>query len=125
MSPEPVDIDIVRDRSVTITFDDGVVCVFPVEALRAACPCASCRGWRERGEVAWPRPGQADTITIVDAQLSGAWGLSIDWSDGHSTGIYAWTVLRRWWQAGLDHELVVDPSPVEPRGDGPPVDHAG
>ena len=38
MSVEPVDIDIVRDRSVTITFDDGMVCEFPVDALRSALP---------------------------------------------------------------------------------------
>jgi chorismate mutase len=30
-----VDIDIVRDRQVTITFDDDVVAVYPVKALRA------------------------------------------------------------------------------------------
>jgi DUF971 family protein len=121
VNAEPVDIDIVRDRSVTVTFDDGMVCEFPVDALRAACPCATCRGLREQGDVAWPRPGHPTTITIVDAQLSGAWGLSIDWSDGHSTGIYAWSVLRRWWQAGLDHALVVDPVP----GDGPSDGRAG
>ncbi len=118
MTPTPAvpsDIDIVRERSVTITFDDGVVAVYPVTALRAGCPCASCRGWRERGEVAWPRPGMADTVTIGHAELTGAWGLSIDWSDGHSTGIYAWTVLRDWWDRGLMGELVDDPRPGSPR----------
>ncbi|MGD9997372.1 MAG: DUF971 domain-containing protein [Ilumatobacteraceae bacterium] len=118
MSIEPVDIDIVRDRSVTITFDDGVVATYPVTDLRAACPCASCRGWRERGEQAWPRPGGPSTITILHAELSGAWGLSIDWSDGHSTGIYAWTVLRQWWDAGLTGSMVADPI------DGAPIDRA-
>ena len=54
---EPVDIDIVRDRSVTVTFDDGMVCTFPVDALRSACPCATCRGLRERGEVGLAAPG--------------------------------------------------------------------
>lgn len=117
----PADIDIVRAESVTITFEDGLVCRFPVDALRAACPCASCRGWRGRGEVAWPRPGQSDVIAITDAALSGAWGLSIDWDDGHSTGIYAWSTLRRWWDAGMAGGLVVEPGDgpgVEP-GDGP------
>ena len=38
MNAEPVDIDIVRDRSVTITFDDGVVCEFPVDALARRVP---------------------------------------------------------------------------------------
>jgi DUF971 family protein len=104
----PVDIDIVRDTAVTVTFEDGQCCVFPVPELRAVCPCASCRGWRERGEQAWPRPGMADDISILDAELSGAWGLSIDWSDGHSTGIYAWSVLRRWWDDGRQGGLTID-----------------
>jgi len=105
----PSDIDVVRDAHVAITFEDGAVCTFPVDVLRAACPCATCRGRRERGEVAWPRPGSPATISIRDASLNGAWGLSIDWSDGHSTGIYAWATLRRWWDAGLDAPMVIDP----------------
>lgn len=106
----PADIDIQRDRSVTITFEDGAVCEFPVEALRAGCPCATCRGMRERGQDAWPRLGGPAEISIRNAELNGAWGLSIDWSDGHSTGIYAWSVLRRWWDAGLASSMVIDPS---------------
>jgi DUF971 family protein len=123
VSTQPVDIEIARDRAVTITFDDGLVCTFPVGMLRAACPCASCRGWRERGEIAWPRPGDAVEISVYDARLNGAWGLSIDWSDGHSTGIYAWSVLRRWWEAGLESPMVDDPGPTA-EGDGPATDPA-
>ena len=100
----PADIDIDRDRAVTITFEDGAVCEFPVEVLRAACPCAGCRGTRERGGDV----RVADGIAVRDATLSGAWGLSIDWSDGHSTGIYAWSTLRRWWGAGLESPMVTD-----------------
>ena len=54
------------------------------------------------------RCGRADGHRVTDAQLSGAWGLSIDWSDGHSTGIYAWSTLRRWWDAGLETPMVDD-----------------
>jgi len=117
-SSVPVDIDIDRERAVTITFDDGVVCEFPVEALRAGCPCATCRGWRERGDIAWPRPGIADTISVLHAELNGAWGLTIEWSDGHSTGIYAWEVLRRWWDAGMQSSMVIDPVAM-PHDGGP------
>ncbi|MEO6122602.1 MAG: DUF971 domain-containing protein [Ilumatobacteraceae bacterium] len=106
-----VDVTIERTESVTITFDDGLVCVFPVAELRASCPCATCRGLRERGEIAWPRPGRPDTIQITDANFAGAWGVSISWSDGHDTGIYAWAPLRRWWLAGRDDEL----TPEAPR----------
>ncbi|MFN8022632.1 MAG: DUF971 domain-containing protein [Acidimicrobiales bacterium] len=111
----PVDIDIERERAVTVTFADDVVAEFPVLMLRGACPCASCRGWRERGELAFPRPGMPDTVAIAHAELTGAWGLSIDWTDGHSTGIYAWSVLRDWWERGLIGDLVADPTPGDPR----------
>lgn len=110
-SETPVDIDVVRDRSVTVTFEDGAVCEFAVDVLRAACPCAGCRGMRERGETPWPRSGGSRAISVRDVSLSGAWGLSIDWSDGHSTGIYAWSALRRWWDGGLAAGLVADHPP--------------
>ena len=47
-----------------------------------------------------PAVERGEAITITDAELSGAWGLSLDWSDGHSTGIYAWEKLRAWVDAG-------------------------
>ncbi len=113
-STTPSDIDVDRNRAVTITFEDGVVCEFPVRELRAACPCATCRGMRERGRDVWPAPGAPDTISVGGAHLSGAWGLSIEWSDGHSTGIYAWAVLRRWWDAGLHQPMLIDPMLNDP-----------
>jgi DUF971 family protein len=106
---EVVDIEVQRGAGVRVTYADGEVLGVGVETLRAICPCATCRGMRERGQVAWPRPGGAATISINDAELVGAWGLSIHWSDGHDTGIYAWTVLRDWWDAGRNGQLVVDP----------------
>ncbi len=90
------DIEIERDTEMRITFDDGVTAVYPLGALRAACPCAGCRGQREQGnDIAID-----GSISVVDAELTGAWGVSIRWSDGHDTGIYAWTHLRKWWDAG-------------------------
>ncbi len=105
------DIEIHRTTSVRLTYADGAVLDLPVAQLRAVCPCAGCRGRRERGEPVWPVPGRDPAISIVDAELAGAWGLSIQWSDGHSTGIYAWAVLRDWWDAGHEGPLVHDPVP--------------
>jgi DUF971 family protein len=64
---------------------------------------------RERGTVAWPLAGQTTTIEIRDAAFTGAWGVSITWSDGHDTGIYAWANLRRWWLNDL-HDAIEDPA---------------
>jgi DUF971 family protein len=100
MSVSVTDIEVDRARAVTVTFDDGAVCTFGLPELRASCPCASCRSWRDRGEAPWPRPGQPSEITITDAELVGAWGISFTWSDGHGTGIYPWEALLRWCRDG-------------------------
>ena len=63
----------------------------------------------ERGEPASRPVADGGPITISDATMAGNWGLSLDWSDGHSTGIYAWTTLRRWIDE-RDDEAVEDPT---------------
>jgi DUF971 family protein len=97
---EPFDVtEVVIDRErsrLEVGFDDGVVASLPLDFVRQACPCATCRGRREAGHEAWQqRPGAAP-LSVLGAELSGAWGLSIQWSDGHDTGIYPWASLRRW-----------------------------
>ncbi len=57
---EVVDIEVRRAESVRLTYGDGEVVDLPVDELRAVCPCAACRGRRERGEPVWPLPGRAD-----------------------------------------------------------------
>ena len=91
-----------------LTFDDGHVCEIAIESMRLACPCATCRSRRDRGEAPWPSPGQSRELRIDDAELVGAWGLSLTWSDGHSTGIYSWDALRQWCGDDLGRGLVTD-----------------
>lgn len=89
-------IEVDRQSHVEIEFEDGVSARFELAPLRLACPCAECNSRRERGEPASTSVQEGGAISITNAELAGNWGLSLDWSDGHSTGIYAWTVLRRW-----------------------------
>lgn len=91
---EVVDVEVARATGVAVSYADGAVCRFELAELRASCPCAQCRSLRDRGEPAW-RPG-ADNLSVTDAELVGRWGLSLTWSDGHSTGIYPWESLRQW-----------------------------
>ena len=46
---EPENIDVVRDKGVTISFHDGYVVEFDLVTLRHACPCATCRSLRDQG----------------------------------------------------------------------------
>jgi DUF971 family protein len=93
---EPERIDVVRHEGLTITFRDGQVARFGLQALRQGCPCATCRGLRDQGVEVWPRPGSPRPLRISNAELHGAWGLSVEWNDGHATGIYPFDALRRW-----------------------------
>lgn len=91
-----IDITVKRDTGIELTFADGMVAQFELVDVRTKCPCATCRSLREKGEVAWPRPGSPQPLAITDARLHGAWGLNIDWNDGHGSGIFPFDAFRRW-----------------------------
>lgn len=87
-------IEVERASHITIQFSDGVTGRFEVGELRLACPCADCNGKRQRDVSVQPAVERGELVTITDAALSGAFGLDLDWSDGHRAGIFSWTFLR-------------------------------
>lgn len=109
-SPEPTNvpgstldiaaIDVDRTAQVTVTFGDGIVVRFTLPELRLACPCADCDGRRQRGAPVAPALDDGRSVTIIAVELAGAFGLDLDWSDGHRTGIYGWAFLREAFDAG-------------------------
>ena len=109
-------IEVDRERNVRLEFTDGVVATFELPALRLACPCAECEARRTRGDVV-SRAAESDpgSIRIRSAEMAGAFGLSLEWSDGHSTGIYGIERMRRWVDRREVVAHVVRPS-------GPPID---
>lgn len=100
------DIEVERERGVTVVFGDEVSCTYTLEELRTHCPCAGCRGDREAGRAPWPTAASPQPLSITDASLVGAWGLSFTWNDGHSAGIYPFSSLRQWCD---DHHPPVTP----------------
>lgn len=93
-------ITVKRDTGVHVDFADGRECDFGLVELRLNCPCAGCRVDRERHEAPWPKSHSPRPLRIVDAQLVGAWGVSLVWNDDHAAGIYSWELLRNWCEAG-------------------------
>ncbi len=92
----PTTIDVDRAVAITVTWEDGHVSRFGLEDLRVSCPCAECRGLREQGLTVGPKPRSLLPFSAIGAELIGGWGLTINWSDGHGTGIFAWSILRAW-----------------------------
>ncbi len=82
-----------RDDGILIEWDTaGHEAWFPARALRLACPCAACvdemsgRALLEPGSI----PGDIRPVSLA---LVGAYGLQVQWSDGHGTGIYTFERL--------------------------------
>ena len=76
-----------------VAWEDGHESFFPGHALRCACSCAACvdelTGRRTLREERIPQDVHALSVHAV-----GNYGISIEWSDGHSTGIYTFERLR-------------------------------
>lgn len=77
---------------IRITWADGHVSRFDLAAIRGACGCATCHELRREGRPVFI--GSADALDVAGAELVGAYGVNLHWSDGHRTGIYRWEDLR-------------------------------
>jgi ATP-binding protein involved in chromosome partitioning len=82
-----------QDDGLKIEWDEsGHEAFYPARALRLACPCAACVEEMSGRPLLDPATVPAD-IRPVSVALVGAYGIKIDWSDGHSTGIYTFEHL--------------------------------
>jgi DUF971 family protein len=94
--PTPQRIDIDRQERIALAWPDGISHTFELAEVRTNCPCAECRGLRDRGATIWPNDHSTSALAIASAEQVGAWGISLTWNDGHATGIYTWELLRAW-----------------------------
>lgn len=62
--------------------------------VRRACPCASCVDENTGRQILQPE-SVSDDIKAESVQLAGNYALKIGWSDGHNTGLFTWTHLRK------------------------------
>ena len=100
MSHYPTHIELADETRLRITWDDGQISEYAVSALRAACPCASCR--EKRTAAAQPTqellpvlsPAEAQPTRIVGMKPVGNYAYSIQFNDGHDTGIFTLEFLR-------------------------------
>ena len=84
------------NREVAIAWGDGVESYLGLEALRRACPCATCQGEPDvTGLVVRPPVSYAATsFDLVKMEVVGGYAVSFGWGDGHGTGIYSYEYLR-------------------------------
>jgi ATP-binding protein involved in chromosome partitioning len=81
-----------RDDGIVIEWDAEHQAVYPARDLRLACPCAACVDEMSGRALLNPAAVPAG-IRPVSLALVGAYGLRVQWSDGHATGIYTFQRL--------------------------------
>lgn len=98
MRPEKITLNR-KTRQLGIRWSDHHESTYPLDGLREACPCAECRGGHANmgpdhdPDLIELKP--ARSYEVRDLQAVGNYALQFTWSDGHSSGIYTWSYLRR------------------------------
>ena len=100
MRLEPTNIQQIGGE-LAIVWNDATESFVKLEPLRRACPCAACGGEPDvLGNTLRPHLTYTDkSFQLIGFDLVGGYALQPRWADGHSTGIYTFTYLRRLGQA--------------------------
>ena len=89
----PVEIRVKQaERRLEVDFDDGQGFAYTAELLRVESPSAEVQGHTPSQKVT---VGGKRTVGIVRLEPVGNYAVRIVFDDGHSTGIYSWSYLRR------------------------------
>lgn len=89
--PVVVEMDLREATSeLHMVWSDGHRSRFALTYLRGWCPCARCQGHFTEKKVFIPSPN----VRLLDVQPVGNYAFQPSWSDGHTTGIYAFDYLR-------------------------------
>jgi DUF971 family protein len=90
--PSKLALDL-KSQRLKVAWGDGHESLYEADYLRFVCPCAGCRG-HAPGEVEPPSWEACRGVRILDAAQVGGYALQFSFSDGHTTGIYAYDRLR-------------------------------
>jgi DUF971 family protein len=94
--PTDVKVFVTSGEGVAITWSDGHASRYTFPQLRDNCPCATCNDERQKEKpgAANPLPMYKPRVTAKSATSVGNYAIQIQFSDGHSTGIYSFDALR-------------------------------
>jgi DUF971 family protein len=91
---KPTELAFDPEGHLLVRWDDGRESKFPPRWLRARCPCAECVEEWSGKRVVGDEQVKAD-VKPQGMNEVGRYAMQIQWSDGHSTGIYSWDYLRK------------------------------
>jgi DUF971 family protein len=90
----PEAIDVTEKNEIRIRWPGGPEVTVPSFRMRDLCPCAGCIEEGTGRKLLDSTTIPAD-VPPLEVRPVGSYAVQIQWSDGHSTGIYSWETLRR------------------------------
>ena len=103
MHPQPVPTGLEKtdQRQLRITWSDGIEQLLPFRAVRDGCQCATC-GEKRKAKSENVDPTSLPVLTeaglepldIVRMRPVGNYAYNIQFSDGHTTGVFTFELLR-------------------------------
>ena len=97
----PTNLDLKKDRGLTIEWGDGTTSYYSITYLRRMSPSADMKQLRDEMmtnplTILNPKGGSVGgPLVATSAELVGNYAIKITFSDGHASGIYSWTYLRQ------------------------------
>ncbi|MFC3691915.1 DUF971 domain-containing protein [Chenggangzhangella methanolivorans] len=96
----PIELRLSPDgRTLTVAWADGARHAIAAELLRVESPSAEVQGHSPDQKTIVP--GKRNVV-IRDVQEVGSYAVRLVFDDGHNTGIYTWTALRRFGDDGAE-----------------------
>ncbi len=92
--PAPARIGRKDPSRITFDWQDGVSNGATAAEIRRACPCAHCVDEHTGRAILDPASVPAH-LTQTEVTLVGNYAIGIVFADGHRTGIFTWSNLRR------------------------------
>src|SRR5689334_11914221 len=87
---EAMEVRVTGERqTLEISWEGGNWSRYRAGQLRQACRCAECMRARIDGAFAPP-----EAVAIAKVDPIGSYAINVQFSDGHSRGIYPWSYLR-------------------------------
>lgn len=98
---KPIDITADKQRgTLVIEWEDHHTSTYSFSLLRAACPCAECRGGHANmsskpNPAVFEKPQDDGPASRLDRiEVVGTFAICPRWQDGHDFGIFTWPYLR-------------------------------
>lgn len=93
----PKSVEQISDQAIAIKWDDGTESVFFAQKTRGECPCAKCKDEKENKPKANPftvLKANPNNVFFRTWEMVGRYAVRFTFSDGHSTGIYNYDLLK-------------------------------